>query len=153
MRAAPAIALLTCFLFSTSAWAVDPGEPAMPAWLAGAWAMESESGAWSEEWWTPPRADQMMGAGRSGKGSSLGWWEHMRIERNGGKLSFCAIPKGQAGACFDAVSSGESAVVFENPGHDYPQRVRYWRDGDYLNAEVSLLDGSRPNRWRFRKVG
>ena len=126
--------------------------PEMPEWLAGGWAMQSESGSWSEEWWTPPKAGLMLGAGRSGKGDSLGWWEQTRIQLDSGKLSFCALPKGQKEACFAATSSSDSGVVFENPAHDFPTRIEYRRQGDELYAEISGPDGANRQRWRFRKI-
>jgi hypothetical protein len=42
-------------------------------------------------------------------------------------------------------------VRFEDRSHDYPQRVRYWRDGEALLAEISMLDGTKAMRWRFRR--
>jgi len=42
--------------------------------------------------------------------------------------------------------------VFENRDHDYPQRIRYWREGEVLMAEISLADGSKPMRWRYLPV-
>ena len=83
---------------------------------------------------------------------AAGWWEHTRIQEADGKISFCALPKGQTGACFDATSVTASEIVFENAAHDYPQRIRYWRQGEELHAEISLKDGSKPNRWRFRRA-
>ena len=94
----------------------------------------------------------MRGAGRSGKASQLDWWEHTRIEENGGTLRFCALPKGQAGACFTAVSVAPNAVTFENPAHDFPTRVAYRRDGDELVAEISGKDGANIQRWRFKRI-
>ena len=126
--------------------------PAMPSWLAGGWVMGEPDGKWFEEWWTPARAGVMLGAGRSGAGSSLEWWEQTRIEIADGKLRFCALPKGQAGACFAAVKSSATEIVFENAAHDYPQRVRYSLDGGELHAEIALKDGSKPNRWRFKRI-
>ena len=125
----------------------------MPGWLAGGWATQAADGAWVEEWWTPPRGGLMMGAGRSGKAATVDWWEHTRIEQAGGKLRFCALPKGQAGACFDATKVTASEIVFENPGHDFPNRVAYRREGSELFAEISGEDGANVQRWRFRKIG
>ena len=133
--------------------AAQVGEMTMPGWLAGGWATQAADGAWAEEWWTTPRAGLMMGAGRSGKAGKLDWWEHSRIELAGGKLRFCALPKGQAGACFDATTVTASEIVFENPAHDFPNRVTYRRDGDELFAEVSGKGGANVQRWRFKKIG
>ena len=44
-------------------------------------------------------------------------------------------------------------IVFANPQHDYPQRIRYWRDGMDLNAEISTMDGSQAVRWHYRRQG
>lgn len=144
--------LLAAALACGSAAAAQEPKAGMPAWLAGGWVMEAPGGDWSEEWWTPPRGGLMMGAGRSGKGAAIGWWEHTRIQEAGGKISFCALPKGQAGACFDATAVSATEIVFENAAHDYPQRITYRREGDELFAEIALKDGSKPNRWRFKRA-
>jgi hypothetical protein len=42
--------------------------------------------------------------------------------------------------------------VFANPAHDYPQRIRYWLEGNALNAEISRIDGSKTVRWTYRRT-
>lgn len=123
----------------------------MPGWLAGTWLAEQPDGSWSEEWWSAERAGIMLGGGRSGKGDTLGWWELTRIERTGDTITFCALPKGQKGACFPATSSSANAIVFENPDHDFPTRIAYRREGDRLFAEISGPGGANPQRWQFRR--
>jgi hypothetical protein len=49
--------------------------------------------------------------------------------------------------------SKEPGITFVNAAHDYPQRIRYWRDGRDLMAEVSLADGSKAQRWRYARKG
>ena len=146
-----AIALVS--IVSASAAADQPASPSLPGWLAGGWVMQSGGEAWSEEWWTPPKAGLMLGAARSGKGETLEWWEQSRIERAGSKISFCALPKGQKGACFAATRMSANEIVFENPGHDFPTRVVYRRSGDQLFAEISGPGGANPQRWRFKRIG
>ena len=131
--------------------AAEPEPAPLPGWMAGAWISQQPDGSWSEEWWTPPKAGLMMGAGRSGKGDATEWWEHTRIEQSDGKIRFCALPKGQAGACFPATRTTASEIVFENSGHDYPTRVAYRLDGKELLAEISGPNGSKPQNWRFRR--
>ncbi|HEX6218476.1 MAG TPA: DUF6265 family protein [Sphingomicrobium sp.] len=128
------------------------GDADMPEWMAGGWIAQQEGGSWAEEWWTPAKAGVMLGAGRSGKEDRLDWWEHTRIERADGRLRFCALPKGQGGACFAATKIAAGEVVFENPGHDFPTRVAYRRDGADLLAEISGPGGANPQRWRFRRL-
>ena len=54
---------------------------------------------------------------------------------------------------FALSGQGTRMIEFANPGHDYPQRIRYWREGDTLNAEISLMDGSRASRWSYSPLG
>jgi hypothetical protein len=136
-----------------AAWATEPTPaPGLPSWMTGFWRVQEENGNWAEEWWTTPRAGVMLGAGRSGKGDTLEWWEQTRIESVGGRLSFCALPKGQKGACFAATKVDQLEVVFENPAHDFPTKVAYRRVGNELLAEVSGPGGANPQRWRFTKA-
>jgi hypothetical protein len=129
----------------------DSAVPALPAWMAGAWAMQGPS-EWSEEYWTPPRAGIMLGASRSGSGERLRFWELMRIERRAEGLVFCALPRGQQGACFKAVAVTANEIVFENRAHDFPQRILYRKDGDELFAEISGPKGAQLQSWRFRRL-
>jgi len=133
--------------------AAQSGAPAaLPAWLAGFW--QSEDGiAWADETWNAPRGGIMQGMGRSGSGSRMQSWESMRIAaRADGTLVFYAQPRGAAATEFPAVSIGPDAIEFANAAHDYPQRIRYWRQGQLLMAEISKIDGSDSQRWNFRPV-
>jgi len=125
--------------------------PAMPGWLAGCWS-EQKGRNWTEECWTSPRGGNMMGSGRSGRGDEMRSWETMQIERGpDGKLVFYGSPKGASRVGFVEVSSGSREIVFANPRHDYPQRIRYWREGMDLAAETSLMDGSKALRWHYKR--
>ena len=128
-------------------------ETAMPVWLAGCWE-EIEGSRWTEECWTTPRGGIQIGSGRSGDGETLRGWESMQIiSGEGGKLTFWASPNGAARVAFSLVSSTPTEVVFANPANAYPQRVRYWRDGALLKAEIALGDGSKPMAWTYRRPG
>jgi Domain of unknown function (DUF6265) len=52
-------------------------------------------------------------------------------------LTFYAQPGGASPPVgFPLESLGKRRAVFENPSHDFPQRVIYWREGDRLRARV-----------------
>ena len=124
---------------------------AAPAWMAGCWS-QNKAPKWTEECWMGPRGGVMLGAGRAGAGDKLNEWEAMQIIPGADvKLVFWASPDGGARVSFVEVSHGPTEIVFANAGHDYPQRVRYWREGATLNAEVSLLDGSKAMRWQYKR--
>ncbi len=141
---------LACLPASLSAMS---DAPPMPDWMTGAWAHQ-DGDEWAEEYWTPPRGDLMIGAARSGKAERLLFWEHMRIvKEDDGGVAFWATGADQKAVRFELVVSMEKEVVFENEAHDYPQRIRYWREGRELKAEISLLDGSKAVQFSYRLMG
>ena len=125
----------------------------MPAFLSGCWEQRREDGGWTEECWTDTRGGLMIGSGRDGKNETVRHWEWMRIERGSdGKLTFYGSPKGAPAAGFEAIDGDTRSMTFVNAGHDYPQRIRYTATEDGLDAEISLADGSKPNRWTYRRT-
>lgn len=124
-------------------------------WLVGRWCGTNESGRQSCETWQPMLGEVMRGQSVTRQPGKVTVEEAMRITRKGGQLIFHAEPPGQAATDFFAPGrgAGYQSVTFTNAAHDYPQRIRYWRDGTLLMAEVSLLDGSRPQRWKFERAG
>jgi hypothetical protein len=125
---------------------------ALPEWLAGTWAMD-DGADWADEIWSDPRGGIMLGMARTGFGSQLRGWETTQIRRKAdGTISFFAQPNGQPPAEFPMVLVSEAAIEFANPAHDYPQRIRYWRQGKLLLAEISRMDGSDAVRFNYRPV-
>lgn len=123
-----------------------------PDWMAGSW-IEEKGEAWSEEYWTAARGGIMLGVARNGTGTRLAMWEATQIRLNkDGKLAFYAMPRGAPASEFPVVSQSGTAIIFENKAHDYPQRIRYWRDGALLKAEISLADGSKAHGWAMQRM-
>ncbi len=124
----------------------------LPGWMAGCWT-ERKGTEWTDECWSTPRGGIMLGSGRNGRGDRLLSWEATQIEQEGdGKLVFYGSVRGGERIAFPATAAGPRSIVFANRQHDYPQRIRYWREGNDLAAEISLADGARPVRWRYRRV-
>ena len=125
----------------------------MPAFLSGCWEQREEAGQWTEECWTDTRGGVMIGSGRTGKGDNVGHWEWMRIERGAdGSVTFYGSPKGVTPVGFKATEADGKSITFLNAGHDYPQRVRYMATETGVTAEVSLADGSKPERWSYKRT-
>ena len=134
--------------------AAATAEAQLPSFLAGCWEYRREGDRWTEECWTGPRGDLMLGSGRDGKGNTVSHWEWMRIELAAdGALTFYASPKGATSVPFKAIETDANSVTFVSHENDFPQRVRYVRTATGLEAEISLLDGSRPVRWSYRRSG
>ena len=131
--------------------------PELPAWMAGCWEFRSGE-RWTEECWSIPRGAMMIGYSRSGEGGIVTEWEVMQIihaETDDPAIpwmTFWAAPSGQNRTMFVWSSGPERGVTFENAENDYPQRIRYWREGEHLMAEIALADGSRARRWRYSRL-
>ena len=125
----------------------------MPAFLSGCWEQNRADGRWTEECWTDTRGGLMIGSGRNGLGDQVGHWEWMRIERGtDGSVTFYGSPRGSPPVGFRATEADERSITFVNASHDYPQRVRYVATDTGLDAEVSLTDGSKPERWSYKRT-
>jgi hypothetical protein len=120
------------------------------AWLSGCWTLDrGEPG--SVEQWTTQAADSMMGMSRTIKGGKVANYEFMRITTaNDGAVIFHAQPSGQDGASFTATTLTATDVVFENSGHDFPQRVSYrYKAPASLHAAVEGTHQGKPMRIDF----
>jgi hypothetical protein len=106
------------------------------AWLAGCWAsVGAEAG--SGEQWMEPAGGTLLGVNRTVKGSETVAHEFMQIrETESGEIEFIANPSGQSEAAFSLVGLSETEVIFENPDHDFPQRIIYRLKGDYLEGRI-----------------
>jgi hypothetical protein len=132
--------------------------PQLPGWMAGCW--ESRTGErWTEECWSTPRGKMMIGYSRSGTGDRVSEWESMQIiledetdDPAAVRLALWASPGGANRTMFAWAASTAPGLNFYNRENDYPQRIRYWRDGKDLIAEIALQDGSKPRQWRYTRA-
>lgn len=96
-------------------------------WLAGCWkARTGESTVDNVEQWMKPTGNAMLGLGaevRNGKAVS---YEFMRIEsKDNGDLVYTVKPHNKSETSFTLTSTTPKTLVFENPKHDFPQRITY----------------------------
>ena len=106
-------------------------------WLQGCWAADgAERG--SGEHWMSPAGGSMLGMSRTVRKGRTAEYEVLRIASGpDGKLAFTAQPSGQPQASFTLVREDGESFVFENPAHDFPQRIIYRRVGNSgLHARI-----------------
>ena len=131
-------------------------EPAF-GWLVGRWCSAPDPVKHRQtcETWAPMADGVMRGTSETRRGDAVVGEEKMEIRRDGTGYVYHAEPRGQAPADFRANADdvAELAVTFGNAEHDYPQRIRYWRDEDKLMAEIALADGSRAILWEYARKG
>ncbi len=121
------------------------------SWMAGSWVQEKD-GRWTEEYWSLPRGGVMLGASRSGRDGALREFEFLRVQADAdGAIAYIAQPGGGAPVAFPLVQHDGASATFENAAHDYPQRIRYVREGERLTATISRIDGSGARNWVYMR--
>lgn len=97
------------------------------AWLAGCWAQQGRE-AGSVEQWMAPAGGVMLGMARTLKNGRVVEFEFMQLRAGAdGQLVYVAQPQGRPPTEFRLLSQADGQAQFENPGHDFPQRVSYRR--------------------------
>ena len=117
-------------------------------WLQGCWALESAQRT-VEEHWMAPRGGSMVGVGRTIRDGKLVEYELIVLREQEGRVAYHAHPSGQPSAVFMSTSISGSGAVFENPEHDFPQKVGYQRNGDALTAWIEGTAGGKARRVEF----
>ncbi|MBX3593184.1 DUF6265 family protein [Sphingomonas sp.] len=123
------------------------------AWLEGDWCTApAPDGARSCEQWGPARGGTMRGTSRTIRDGGARHTESLRIELVAETAVLYATPRGGPTTLFRQATREARGISFANPAHDYPQRIRYWRRGAELVAEIAMADGSRPRRWVYARM-
>lgn len=109
------------------------------SWLLGSWVLVDGEQATYESWRQEDERT-LVGAGRSEQGGRVTSWEHLRIvqqgEAPGGLVVYLASPMGRHPTAFALVEQQDQRAVFEDPTHDFPRRIAYWRQGEQLCVKL-----------------
>lgn len=146
--------LSTLLLSGALAFNAVDGPAEQLRWFAGCWEMKVD-GRLVEEHWMKPAGDGLMGMSRTTRGKDLTEYEFVRIARVEGTLTYLAMPVGQEPTMFKATKISDDEALFENPAHDFPRRIQYWRKGkDGLKAEISgpTRNGPRTITWNYQRA-
>jgi len=137
-----AAAALACAAPSRAQPAAPAADVAALQWMSGCWRIDGREPG-SGEMWTLPVGGTMLGVGHIVRKGQLSEYEYMRIERRAdGGLAFVAKPSRQAEAEFRMTALTADGVTFENPAHDFPQRIAYRLEADgSMTARVEARKG------------
>lgn len=109
------------------------------AWLAGCWD-GSSGGRESLEQWMKPSGQTMLGMSRTVVSGKTVAYEFIQLREQEGEIFYIAKPSGQAEASFKLVQYSKQEAVFENPQHDFPQRIIYRLEKD--GALAAAIEGT-----------
>ena len=108
-------------------------------WMAGCWERNDEKSRMViGEMWMKPAGNAMMGVGRTVKAGKLAEFEFLRIVEDANGLAYISRPSAnKEDTTFKILRSSPGEIVFENAGHDFPQRIIYKRNGgENMTARV-----------------
>jgi hypothetical protein len=85
-----------------------------------------------------PAGQSMIGMSRTVAGGKTVFTEHLQIREANGQIAYIvALGMGAKPTVFKLIKSSDNEVVFENPEHDFPQRIIYRREStDALFARI-----------------
>lgn len=122
-------------------------------WFIGEWGNKSTDGELTERW---KKENDSVYLGESyfvvGEKDTV-FAETVRLEETNGKLAYIVTVPGQnkeLPVSFEMTSSTDNQIVFENPKHDYPNKIIYnLIEKDSLIAEISGLKKGKPYTEKF----
>ena len=147
MSARAAIVLMLVLGGQTGA-AQKPAGIERAAWLQGCWELVSPTRT-VEEFWMTAKGGSMIGVSRTIRDGKATEYEMVVLREEGERLAYEAHPSGQTPATFLSTRISGSELVFENPGHDFPQEVGYRREGDGLVAWIRGTQNGNDRRIEF----
>ena len=117
------------------------------AWLAGCWELtNADRGLTITEMWMKPAGDAMLGVGRTVRAGRVVDHEFLRIVQDANGLAYISRPSAnKEDTTFKLLRGSAGELVFENPAHDFPQRIIYKLVGDKLHARI---EGTKDGKTR-----
>ena len=101
-----------------------------------------------------PAGGAMLGLSRTVSRGKMVAFEYLRIVEREWGLEYVAQPGGRPPTQFVLTELGKTRAVFENPRHDFPQRIVYELSGDgVLIASIGFSNGGRRQRFVFSREG
>lgn len=150
MKRFQGIALLITITMICNQSAAQTNSLSDARWLLGRWENQTQRGKMVEEW---SKLNDSTFAGRSymitaTDSISL---ESILLKKEGNDLYYIPTVKGQNNdqpVKFKLTSSNTTSLVFENPAHDFPQKISYILEAEKsLMAEISgMMNGQTRSR-------
>jgi hypothetical protein len=129
-------------------------------WMEGSWMMEYPNGKKRLESWKLADNKKLLGKGISINGQDSVIVEYLKVDHTPeGVFYVPTVPDQNEGKEVRfKLTNKRDELIFENPDHDFPQRIRYRfmpshhaTDVDSMYVRVESLDGDGIDYW-FRRL-
>jgi len=121
-------------------------------WLVGKWKkLNDEAGKATFEHWEKETPTQFLGHGFVMHKSDTIWQEKMILRTNDSIWTLNVKTPGNTNPVeFKLTKHDSNSFVAENPAHDFPKKIAYWKDDERLNALVG--DDSMKIEFEFERI-
>lgn len=141
---------LTISLLLCSTYSFSQTDPTPFNWLTGSWQGGSGTELIYENW---QQVDEqlLLGEGYFVSGGDTVVREQLRLQKIGAYWCYIATVNKGRPTLFTHIKTEKGKMSFENPEHDFPQRITYvlQKDGSLL-AFVEGKEKGNPRREEFR---
>ena len=121
-------------------------------WLLGNWENKAADGNLTETW-KKVNDSTFQATSYYIKAKDTLHFESITLQQKGEELTYNAAVKGQnddKAVTFKLTTETEKQLVFENPKHDYPQKISYTQiTPDSLVAKISGIQQGKPSSEQF----
>ncbi|HSN47301.1 MAG TPA: DUF6265 family protein [Flavobacterium sp.] len=144
--------LVAILLFASCGKSKEVSKIVVADWLLGKWENNSTDGNLSESW---KKVNDSLYDGESYfiKGKDTLHFEKIQMKQKGAALYYIATIKGQNSdkpVTFKHNDTIQKQLVFENPKHDYPQKIVYSQiTKDSIIIQISGIQQGKPSSERF----
>lgn len=129
-----------------------PKKIAQASWLVGSWASTSKERS-NYETWEKYNDSTYVGRSYSVQQGDTVSFESIKLVQQGEAINYIPTVRGQNNdmpVMFILISSDSNKLIFENPAHDFPQRITYrMMSPDSLIAEISGLINGEHHAQKF----
>lgn len=108
-------------------------------WLLGKWKrLNEEEGKETFENWKKIRETEYSGIGFTMQNGDTIKQERIRLTKISGKWNLnVKVPEESESITFNGISHNENEFTCENIEIDFPNKIKYWKNGNRINAMVS----------------
>lgn len=124
-------------------------------WIAGCWEInQPDKNRFVSEQWMTPLGGAMLGMSRTVRNGKMTGFEQLRIVEDATGIHYISKPsENKEETAFKLVKWSASEAVFENPTHDFPQRIIYrFSKPDYLSARIEGTMNGKSSGFDFPYV-
>jgi len=122
-------------------------------WLLGKWErLNEEEGKRTFENWVKVSDAEYSGIGFTMQSGDTIKQEKIRLINASGKWNLTVkVPAENESIMFKMINHSENEFTCENKEIDFPNKIRYWKNGNKINASVSNAEMEIPFEFEKRK--